>query len=377
MSNTIGKTPIEKREEHDVLDSTKLKTFQSCPREFFFSYILGWRSKTANVHLAFGSAWHEALEYLHTKGMSDQNIKEAFFVFQEIFNKEYSPLMNEEHKAKNAENAGKALQEYAHAYRDKDDFEVLFTETAGTAPVRGDRVIHFKCDLILEDRNGDIWSMEHKTTGRGGRTWKSRWPLDFQVNAYAHAVSSLFADRYGDVAGVKINGAILRKSGNNEFVRIPCRKTADQLRLWVQECNHWIDMLEWNMEILAETSVSDDIMFAFPRNPTSCTKYGCAFDGMCERWTNPLRRCEEPPPGYEEDHWDPRRQEDEADNVVHIDQDEEESDGEANTGRFDDEEGSSSDGKSVRDDSGLREQKDDGGRDESNGGNSGGLIDVS
>lgn len=333
MSDTIGETPIEKRPEHDILDSTKIKAFQSCPRQFFFKYILGWQSDTPNIHLAFGSAWHIALEYLHTHGMSDSHVEKAFLAFQKIFNEEFpQQMLSDQHRAKNEENALRALQEYAKTYR-HDEMEVLFTETAGTVPIREDRVLHWKSDLIFEDHRGEIWSLEHKTTGRGGSSWKNRWKLDFQVSAYAYALSALFSDRIEDVAGVKINGAILRKSGNNEFVRIPCRKSLDDNNLWLQEANHWIDMIEWNMEILRRTSVEDSTMFAFPRNPTSCTKFGCPFDGLCENWQNPLQHCDQVPVGYEEDHWDPRRQEEEADNVVNLEEsDEVKSDGGSKSG---------------------------------------------
>ncbi len=323
MTDTIGETPIQKRPEHDILDSTKIKAFQDCPRRFFFEHILGWQSDTPNVHLAFGSAWHKAMELLHNSEMNEQDVQRAQFVFSEEFEKERPALLSDEHASKNTQNAHKALKQYANAYRG-DDFKILHTETAGTAPIREDRVIHFKCDLIIEDTQGQIWSMEHKTTGRGGSTWKNRWDIDFQVSAYAHAVSALYANRYEDVAGVKINGAILRKS-NNEFIRIPCRKGPKDHQLFIQEANHWIDMIEWNMEILRRTSVEDDVMFAFPRNPTSCSKFGCEFDGLCSNWRNPLRKCSEPPVGYEEDHWDPRRQEEEAENVVHLEDEKEES----------------------------------------------------
>lgn len=323
MSNsheTIGDTPILKREEHDILDSTKIKAFQSCPRKYFFSYILGWQSDTPNVHLAFGSGWHEALEHLHTSGMGDRQVEEAFLIFQKTFNEEFpQQMLSDQHKGKNEENALRALQEYARVYRN-EEMEVLFTETAGTVPIREDRVLHWKSDLIFESPRGEIWSLEHKTTGRGGSSWKQRWSLDFQISAYAYALSALFSDRIEDVAGVKVNGAILRKSGNNEFVRIPCRKSLEDNKLWLQEANHWIDMIEWNMDILRRTSVQDSTMFAFPRNPTSCTKYGCPFDGLCENWSNPLQHCQEVPVGYEEDHWDPRRKEEEADNVVNLEE---------------------------------------------------------
>lgn len=44
------------------LDNTALSTFMRCPREFKLSMIDGWKTKTPNTALAFGSLWHSMLE---------------------------------------------------------------------------------------------------------------------------------------------------------------------------------------------------------------------------------------------------------------------------------------------------------------------------
>ena len=50
-----------------TVDSTKINTFLDCPRQYFFTYVLGWRSDRPNNHLVFGQAWHEAMEHLDTR----------------------------------------------------------------------------------------------------------------------------------------------------------------------------------------------------------------------------------------------------------------------------------------------------------------------
>jgi len=318
MPDTIGKSTVPKHPTHDVLDSTKIKAYQDCPRKFFFSYVLGWRTDGKNVHIAFGQGWHDAMEHLIHRRVQDgeysaEAVMEAYDLFESKFRSEMGGMIEETHYAKNASNAFEALKQYAKQWSRRDDFDVLFTETAGTAPIRNNRVIHFKSDAIIEDSKG-IWSLEHKTTGRGGQSWKDKWRLDFQVNAYSHALHCIFDE--ASVRGVKINGAILRKK-NNEFLRIACPKDAKDLQLWLSECNHWVDMIERDMAQLAECSPSDDVMVAFPRNPTSCCKFGCSYPGLCSEWHNPLNKLHDGPPvGYEEDFWDPRRREEEARNIA-------------------------------------------------------------
>jgi hypothetical protein len=297
---------ITRKEEHFIYDSNKIEAFQDCPRSFFFRYVLGWKSEFTNIHSAFESAWREAISFLINRGMTDSYAQKACNIFDEIFYEKCPQDLHGKHPSKNAENARNGLREYAKGFRMLGDSEVLSTDVAGKVAISDDRVLYFKCDHISRNSEGQIWGLEHKTTSQGGSSWKNRWGLDFQTNAQSYAVSRLFEGEKVDVAGMKIDGAILRADRNNEFIRIPCRKSDDQLQLWRQECNYWIDLIEQNWQILGETDRSQNTMYAFPRNPTSCTRSGCRFEDMCEHWCNPLRHCENPPVGYEEDHYDPR-----------------------------------------------------------------------
>lgn len=310
---------ISKNKKHEVYDTSKIESFQDCPRKFFFRHVLGWKSEFQNVHVAFDTAWGRAMEFLHTTGMTETHIQKAISIFEETFQEEYPSPLQDKHPSKNIGIAREGLKEYGRHCRVLDDFEVVSTEVAGTVSISDDRVLYFKCDLISRNSEDQIWGLEHKTTSQGGSSWKNRWGLDFRTNAQSYALSRLFEGEQENVAGMKINGAILRADRNNEFIRIPCARSSEQLQLWRQECNYWIDSIERNWEILSETKREDDTMYAFPRNPTSCTKTGCEFNDMCEGWCNPLRHCESPPVGYMEDHHDPRGKEEMANNVVHID----------------------------------------------------------
>ena len=43
-------------------DSTSLGVFKRCPREYYFTIILGWVPRTTSVHLTFGIMLHKARE---------------------------------------------------------------------------------------------------------------------------------------------------------------------------------------------------------------------------------------------------------------------------------------------------------------------------
>ena len=79
--------------------------------------------------------------------------------------------------------------------------------------------------------------------------------------------------------------------------------------LWIYESNFWWNFLELNMTQLYDTSPDDRVMFAFPRNSASCSKFGCKHPYLCSIKSNPLQRIEAPPLEYGIEFWDPRKRE--------------------------------------------------------------------
>lgn len=301
----IGKSGIPHRDTFDVLDSSKIQTFQDCPRKFFFRHILGWRSTEPNIHLVFGSAWHEAMEHLLLNGYSTKDVQQAYNRFMDVYNEEYpEEWLAPDHRAKNPGRALEALVNYTEEWKtDHRDFDVLYTEIAGTAPISEEDLIHFKIDTIIENREG-VWTLEHKTTGRNSQSWRNKWELITQIGTYIHALYCLFPEE--KVQGATINGTVIR-SKDEDFLRIPVRKKQKEMEFWLWETRNYIQQIKLNMEWLAECSPSDQIMAAFPRNPQSCTKYsGCPFVEYCSHKCNPLKYQEQPPQGMKREFWDPR-----------------------------------------------------------------------
>lgn len=323
---TFGKSGVPVHPTWPIMDSTKTQALQDCPRKFFYSYILGWRSDRPNVHLCFGHAWHQAMEVILTEGHSPETVQKAYQVFMEDYVKrmQKDPMVLEElHASKTPSNALRALAEYAGKWND-EPHDTLYVEVAGTVPIADNRILHTKTDAIRKYPQGHrlqdlIYSLEHKTTTRQTQAWEEKWHYLFQVGTYYHFLKCMFPPE--QVHGIVINGAIFRKSGN-AFPRIPVTFSKEMWELWVQEANHYWDYLEWNMRLLYETKPSDRVMIAFPRNSYSCSKFGCSYPQLCSVHANPLRRCEEPPLGYQQEFWDPRRNEEEASRVVHTEKDE-------------------------------------------------------
>jgi hypothetical protein len=82
-----------------------------------------------------------------------------------------------------------------------------------------------RCDAIVE-RDGDLYVLDHKTTGRIDTGWRHQYRLDAQMTTYVFAASATLGQR---VRGIFINGI--------EFARVPTTdRTCPKHRLPYAEC---------------------------------------------------------------------------------------------------------------------------------------------
>lgn len=308
MSNDF---PIPKHPSWDIIDPSKLTDFQDCPRLFFYSHLLGWRVDAPAQDLTFGTAWHEAMEYLLLNGYEDT--KGAYDAFVKCYRKDFDPSTDEIYPAKNPTTAALALGNYAGRYRrDLVENEVLFTEISGTVPIDDQgRNLYFRMDSILRNKEkGYYFSWDHKTKGGPfSRIWEDNFFLSLQTGTYTHCMYCIYPPEL--VRGIEYNGTSfrhLKRSGPQiDFRRVPAWKTPAQMNTWLWNTLDLVHTLESELERFAGCSIDDPILMAFPLNPNRCTKYyGCRFHDFCMSWANPLQRCIEPPLGYHTEFWDPR-----------------------------------------------------------------------
>jgi len=297
--------------EVSVLDSSKIREFMTCPRKYFFRHVLGWRGEGKNIHLVFGSAWHEAMEHLMiTKpdvGYAIKEVPAAFDKFLAIYRAEFDESWDVEMAPKNPDVAFQALCDYCVHYK-QDEFKVLHTEVTGSVPVfdgsLGKVKLFFKIDTIVEGPEG-VSSLEHKTTKYNTATWADQFKLSTQVGTYTHALRAHYGGE-DKVYGITINGTIFQKKGIG-FARVPVRMMDPQMLQWWVTVQYWIESILTEYEVLRdEVDGKGDVLKAFPMNTEACCQYTtCQFHPFCMAWPNPLQRCKTPPPGMVEEFWNP------------------------------------------------------------------------
>lgn len=302
--------PIPTHPTWNQLDSTKLNTYQACPRKYFFNYVLGLKPDYESVHLVFGSAIHEALEHLllNKQRMDRANvIQEAFLKFFTEYRATFTPDDDALNKLKTPEKALEILNAYDKYYLLEDsDSDVLYTEVAGTVPVDDENELHFKLDSIIRDSNG-IYCLEHKTTSADSKPWQQQWIMSLQVGTYHHVLYTMYPAN--EVYGVVING-IIPRTKDIGFRRVPVRHSIDQMQIWNQQVRQLIHEIDFNFGLLSSESTSSNVLQAFPLRTTSCVDYGtsCPYISFCSNWKNPLHVADRIPLGFKVDFWDPQRE---------------------------------------------------------------------
>ena len=327
--------PVPFHETWNVHDPSKVQEFIVCPRKYWFIYALGWAREGSNHHLIFGEGIHKAKEILLTRGYSPEAILAAYNAFLSFWRESFSPeddaAFQEVFGAKSPVYVLPALTAYAAKYEDSDaDMKVLHVEVAGSVPVSHRHRLHFRIDSILEDVNGMIRSMEHKTGSYLSQAWRDQWLTKHQSLTYTHVLMCEYGPE--KVWGIEINGIIAQKGTeayNREhgtgyqFERIPIRKKKEAMQAWLWEVNYYLDMIQWNFDELAKCSPRDEVMTCFPKAPESCTKYNrpCDFLPYCSAWGNPLKYARVVQPGFKQKWWDPREYRAQAGHVLDVSED--------------------------------------------------------
>lgn len=301
---------IEKIDLHDVQDSTKIQDYMTCPRLYFYRFVLGYKSDRPIHALEFGIAWHLAKEVLFNKGYSNASVDEGMEAFEKHYRQSFPEETDMDYHPKSPGNADLALRQYCIEFQD-DEFEVLHTEIGVTMMVSKGRVIYGKMDSIVKDPVRDIMSIDSKSQGAHWSYLEDSYQQKFQMMAYNFFLYSYYpADK---VYGVVVDATVFKKTENEHF-RVPIlvgnRGNFDKLESWLWETEQILDDLDRDFDRLADAKESDIVMKAFPRRTESCVKYNkiCPLFHVCHVRHNPLQKLDLIPAGYKIEHWDPRRE---------------------------------------------------------------------
>lgn len=293
LSEETYPSGIDPHETWDFQDSSKISCFQHCPRKYFFKYVLGLGSDSPNHNLEFGQAWHDAMEVLLQLYKKNNNVYDPSMVEPAIgaFEKHYRKYFDEETDLDTPKNPGRAriaLLEYMNEYH-RDNFDVIGTEQYFKVNLGNDRILVGKLDAPIQEQDGKVQVLEHKTTSWAQSSWSEQWPNKIQITNYS-LIGFILFEKF---KGLIINGAKFFPK-NNAFERVYVRKNHDSLEDSLSTVSFWIDLIFMNFEMMAKTKEDAKVMNSFPRNGESCIMFNtaCQFKHFCDVCTNPINEVE-------------------------------------------------------------------------------------
>lgn len=271
----------------EIIDSSMLATFKSCPQKFFLEYCHHWKSKIPSVHLHAGGAFAHALKVSRRafyEGMVEQFVP-VYEPGAEKPVKKWVTLPEEEMNAKglykdNAENSvavglqaliayygdfecppdsPKSLERMAGAFEYYwENYPLSWGEGEPILMPTGKRAIEFsfaepleilhpetgnpilycgRADAIFK-RAGGIWICDEKTTQQMGASWSQQWDLRSQFTGYAWAAQK---------AGIAVDGAIVRGLAiyktKYDTQEIPSYRPDWRIERWEANTISWIQRM--------------------------------------------------------------------------------------------------------------------------------------
>jgi hypothetical protein len=199
-----------------VIDSTMLAAFRSCPQKMYRMYVEHWKPQGESIHLVAGAAFARGLEVARHKFYAEGcSSDEAIGLGLEGLMLAYGDFQAPEGSAKSLDRMCGALEFYFDRYPlETDTAKPLVLPSGKRAiefsfatpiefphPVSGDPIIYAgRSDMIVTFAEG-IYVEDDKTASQLGASWSKQWDLRSQFTGYCWSARQ---------AGLEVNGVLVR-----------------------------------------------------------------------------------------------------------------------------------------------------------------------
>jgi hypothetical protein len=286
----------------EVLDSSMMAAFKSCPQLFFKVYIAQWKSRTEKVDLHAGKAFARGLE-IARRGFFEQGLNaeaaeaKGLAALFEAYGNYECPSDN----PKSAERVAGAYAFYMDSYPftmntgfpillpgEKRAIEISFTNPlAIDHPETGHPILYTGRGDMICSYAGANYIEDDKTTKSLGSTWSQQWDLRGQFLGYTWG----FRNSGFTVAGCLVRGVSILKT-KYETQEAICNFSDFEIDRWYGELLEWIEDMKTAWRTKRWRYNLD----------RACTEYGgCGFKTVCKAqdegpWLEQY---------FERRHWDP------------------------------------------------------------------------
>jgi hypothetical protein len=290
-------------------DNTRLSAFKTCQRKFYFRHVRHWAGEGVSSALAFGSAWHRAMDVLWlTRSVDKAMIAWENEMLENGFDADILFEMND---MRNWGTAKAMLTNYLKQYGNwLDTIKILGVEQPFAVPLGKSAKTFYvgRLDKIWKpEKKGHVFTHEHKTTSKYKKDgpfradFMSSFSPNAQIDGYAYAGQLLYPDSF---KGVWVDAALVHKTVHNGFRVIPIDKSLSMLDAWLWEAIYYANEIDTSLKMLEVCSPDDPYMRTFPKNTESCQDYyGCVYQSVCRFHPNPMRV--DTPEGFKVEKWEP------------------------------------------------------------------------
>lgn len=286
----------------EVLDSTTMAAFKSCPQKANLEYLQHWKLRDQSVHLHAGAAYATGMETarraFYIEGQSAEN---SVALGIGALLKAYGDFQCPSDSAKSAERTAGALEYYFSCYRLGEDKAVPLALPGGktgiefnflepidlTHPETGNPLLYSgRMDMMCE-YEGMKLGEDDKTASQLGASWPRQWDLRSQFTGYVWGAGR---------AGIKLDGFLVRgvsilKTKYDTLQAITYRPQ------WM--IDRWYEQLLRDVQRMMQSWESGYFDFNLDH---ACAEYGgCPFRSVCQmRDPAPLLAQQ-----FERRRWDP------------------------------------------------------------------------
>lgn len=288
------------------LDNTIISSYKDCPRKYQIRHVLHWRRTGIAAPLAFGGAWHAAMDAVW-KVAQGETQAQTRLIAQVAFEAKWQEegldvnldieqidrMMPRTPMVANAMLAGYISERWTML----QNAEIVAIEQPFAVPMPGTTDTWYvgRLDKVV-NYGGQRLVIEHKTTTAYGKatgflnSFTEGWDSDSQVKGYEFGGSMYFGTDQ-----VWVDAALVHKTVHSAFRFIPVAHQKPILLEFIRDTRNWVSRIHAD----AEANY-------FPKNENSCMgKFGpCTYLDICRTIPEP-EKLEAPPVGYVVEQWLP------------------------------------------------------------------------
>lgn len=295
----------------EVLDSTLIGAYKSCPRKFFLGHVEHYKLKSQSVHLHAGGAFAKGLEVARNayfSGVAETPVRETILTpegapgFHLTWKHQSCPLgdaaLSEalgmgallvaygdfqcpEDSAKSASRMAGALEFYFDSYplgadgmepivlpSGKRGIEISFAEPLELLhPETGNPLLYCGRLDMAASYAGGVYGEDDKTTSSLGASWSKQWDLRSQFTGYCWGLGKI---------GIPLQGFVVRG--------VSILKTKYDTQMAITYRPQWMIDQWYEMTISTVKDMLRDYAAGYwkPVFDQACTDYGgCTFRQPC------------------------------------------------------------------------------------------------